>query len=317
MTLEEKVTELKGFGAKCNWDPTTNRMILSSPSILNIYSEDYRKDTFIFLKAISAVIQNYSLNLHIDFEHLSIIKSSAAVMVFAEITAMQLLTDYQDIITFTQPSNKFAKAIFSDFEFYKAIRPGTSKKVNNLLKEDCFFQSGTDPVKHAISAIMSLSRNGLHVLKPEAMIFQASILEAMSNVRHHSYPDHVDSYDKRWWQFVFFDKPNSYLHFVVYDRGMGIPESMKNISPGHYNEGEKIQHAMTLGISSKINEPGRGKGSREILKTYNENDNSSLLIYSGKGVYYKDKERNIVDVGEDSFSLKGTIIEWQIPYKAG
>ncbi|WP_165742810.1 hypothetical protein [Pseudoalteromonas sp. Z9A6] len=308
---------LKKAGITFKINENNNRIEVFSPAFIDVYNNDRRYDTLTFINCIHHLIFRFSLKLHINFEHLEGMSAAAAVMLFAEISSTQLITDEPDIITFSQPKNKNAKKIFSEFDFYKAIKPGSLKKINRLKKENCFFQSGTEPVEHAKSAIEALKKSGLTVIKTEARIFQASILEAMSNVRHHSYLPETPEHNKRWWQFAYFDKKHSSLHFVVYDRGIGIPTTMSSISPSFYNEGEKIEHALILDVSSKVDEPGRGKGSREILRTYNKNDNSSLLIYSGKGIYYKDKEDDIEIVDEGQYTIKGTIIEWQIPYKAG
>lgn len=295
---------------------SSSRVEIFSPEYIDIYKDENRYSTLCFINSISHLIFRFNLSIHINFSNLKGMSAAASVMLFSEITTSQIITKQPNVITFTQPSDKNAKAIFSDFDFYKAIRPGTIKKVNRLLKDDCFFQSGIAPVKHAKSAINSLKKNGLKVEKPEAKIFQASILEAMSNVRHHSYSDNVADENRRWWQFTYFDHNNSSLHFVIYDSGMGIPKTMGKTCPDGLNDGEKIEYALTLGVSSKVDEPGRGKGSREILKTYDKNDDSSLLIYSGHGIYYKDKEDGTKIVEEGSYEIKGTIIEWQIPYKA-
>ena len=293
------------------------RVEIFSPSFINVYTNDNRHETLTFLHSIHHVLFRFRLKLHINFEFLEGMSAAAAVMLFAEITSAQLIAKEPDIITFSQPKNKGAKKIFSEFDFYKAIKPGSLKKIDSLFKQNCFFQSGTDPVSHAKSAIEALKKSGLTVIKSEAHIFQASILEAMSNVRHHSYRQEIAEQDKRWWQFAHFDNKNSALHFVVYDRGQGIPATMTTISPHYYNEGERIEHALILGVSSKIYEPGRGKGSREILRTYDQKHDTSLLIYSGKGLYYMDKESDTKIVEEGEYPIKGTIIEWQIPYKAG
>lgn len=308
---------LKHTGIVFNINRGKGRVEIFAPPFIDVYSNDGRHNTLVFLHSIHHILFRFNFKLHINFEYLEGMSAAAAVMLFAEITSAQLVANEPDVITFSQPKDKDAKKIFSDYDFYKAIKPGSLKKINSLFKQNCFFQSGTDPVSHAKSAIEALKKSGLTVIKSEAHIFQASILEAMSNVRHHSYHPDTAEQDKRWWQFAHFDKKNSSLHFVVYDRGRGIPTTMENISPHHYNEGEKIQHALILDVTSKIDEPGRGKGSREILRTYDKKHNTSLLIYSGKGIYYVDKEDDTYIVEEGQYPIKGTIIEWQIPYKAG
>ncbi len=296
---------------------TKGRVEIFSPEFIDVYTNDGRYETLTFINSIHHIVFRFRLKLHINFEHLERMSAAAAVMLFAEITSAQLIASEPDVITFSQPKSKGAKKVFSEYDFYKAIKPGSLKKIESLFKQNCFFQSGTEPVAHAKSAIEALKKSGLTVVKSEAHIFQASILEAMSNVRHHSYKPDTNEQNKRWWQFAHFDKNNSALHFVVYDRGRGIPSTMSTISPNHYNEGQRIEHALVLDVSSKIDEPGRGKGSREILRTYDKNHDTSLLIYSGKGIYYRDKEDDIKIVEEGQYPIKGTIIEWQIPYKAG
>lgn len=324
MVFSNKVSRLAHInflinrGVKFTLNNDLNRLEVFSPQYLNIYTSIDRIPTLAFISALNLLVNKYGVKkIHVNFEDLLGLSAAAAVMLFAEITNLQLIKNSPDIITFTLPVEPNARKVFSEFDFFKAIKPGTRKKIDALLKNDCFFQTGTEPVIHAISAINALKKSGLKVMTSEARIFQASILEAMSNVKHHSYPDYYLDEFKRWWQFAYFDQNSSSLHFVVYDKGQGIPFTMRDLCSSSDNDGKKIEHALTYGVSSKVNEPGRGRGSKEILNTYYQNDNSSLLIYSGKGFYYIDKEDGTKIVDEEPIPISGTIIEWQIPYKAG
>ena len=60
---------------------------------------------------------------------------------------------------------------------------------------------------------------------PEQMRLVNAIIEAVTNVREHAYEGGLRG--QTWWIAAAYDKPNERVHVAVYDRGIGIPRSMR------------------------------------------------------------------------------------------
>ena len=61
---------------------------------------------------------------------------------------------------------------------------------------------------------------------PDQMRLVNAIIEAVTNVREHAYEGGLPG--QTWWMAAAYDKPNDRVHVAVYDRGIGIPRSMRS-----------------------------------------------------------------------------------------
>lgn len=133
-----------------------------------------------------------------------------------------------------------------------------------------------------------------------------AINEAILNIAHHAYELGVLT---RWWQYIYIR--DNRLHFVIYDKGKGIPSSFR--SNGQYTtlaDEVIIAKAMERGITS-TGVSGRGNGSENIKKPVKQLDKDTMWIISGRGFYRFSEDKNI-QLSNMPVNLEGTLISWQI-----
>lgn len=309
-----------------NGTKVNDRVNLMIPAILCIYPNSgpssvlgtKMHSTFQLMTYIGISVIKHSQKIHLDFSNNLVIRGAASVMLFAEITRAQLSSDVLDIITITLPKDNNSRQVFTRSDLYAAIKPGGKKKLNNLAKKNLNYQSGVDPNIYAKKLLEMLKKYGIKLERKESNLYCKGVLEAMLNVINHAYSEDLapkSGIGKRWWQCSFYDPIKKCLVFIIYDKGIGIPETIKKVAPTYLSDAEKIEYIMPKGVSRYTNAPKRGKGSQNILELTDINSESTLLIYSGSGLYLVDgskKPRMCIDLPG---SINGTLIEWQVPYE--
>ncbi len=309
------------------FEPVTDkgRVKINSPKILCVYilesdksSEEKAKLTLNFFSIITDICLKQGVRLHLDFTRLQRITASAALMLFSEISRIQLVTDTPDVITFTEPSEPACKQVFRKTGLYRAIMPGTYRKLVGLFDEDQPFQSGDDPNKFLISSLLALNKQGLELSKPEVKVVSKGIQEAMLNVMHHAYANEEkpnSGIGTRWWQLCLCNPSKKEISFIIYDKGSSIPISIRDRLAPDATDADCIEFAFRKGVSRFSDRPERGKGSEDIRQVATVRVNSSLLVMSGQGMYYVNS--TLVDVVKLAvpLSVGGTLVEWSIPYE--
>ena len=140
----------------------------------------------------------------------------------------------------------------------------------------------------------------------------------MLNVIHHAYANTekpLSGIGRRWWHAVFINQELKKLVLIIYDKGQGIPNSMSKIRLPFFHQGEVIKHVIPKGVTRFVDNPERGKGTQDIIQVMDIEDNSTLLIYSDKGLYIRNSDGTQAACEECSQGVNGTLIEWQIPYE--
>tara|TARA_R110001583_G_scaffold52051_2_gene161893 strand:- start:213 stop:1169 length:957 start_codon:yes stop_codon:yes gene_type:complete len=298
------------------------RLQITSPNELCIYFTNKSfpssaKRTINFINALSDITLKQGGKVHIDFSSLHSLTASASVLLFAEITRIQLVTDIVDVITFTWPMDEDFTKLLKTSGLYKAIIPGTHRKIVKLFDDDHPYQSGIDPNKFLISTLLSLHKNGLELSKPEAKVISKGIQEAMLNVIHHAYLDFEDQQagiGSRWWQLSHCDTVKKVVTFIIYDKGASIPATISDLLNTPCTDADAIEYAFTKGITRLLGTT-RGKGSQDIKDAAKVKDSSTLLVMSGKGVYLLDNNNGSKIKSELPHAINGTMIEWSIPYE--
>lgn len=167
---------------------------------------------------------------------------------------------------------------------------------------------GTAKLRHQLSA-----ENEAHAER----IVSTAITETMLNVKQHAYPE--DDGDKYWWLTAAIYKDNLYI--VLYDRGVGMPETIKKRSwlrnnfPTINSDHKMIKAAMQYARGShQDSNPGSGLGSKDIQELVQKSNQGHLTIISDKGQYKltggsekNEKSKKI------NGAINGTLIEWCIP----
>ncbi len=150
-----------------------------------------------------------------------------------------------------------------------------------------------------------------------------SISEAFTNVIQHAYGKRERS--PYWWIATAYHKDKEQITVALYDRGVGIPKTMKTFPRWRLlkeeyfkNDAALIAIAMRSSFDNKNNrtntgQENRGKGLKELLSFIKER--GTLTIISGKGYCtfeHKNEKLQTIEQKKMSYNLSGTLIEWNL-----
>ena len=157
---------------------------------------------------------------------------------------------------------------------------------------------------------------------PNETLLFAAVSEAMTNVVHHAYEGTRGTQDalRRWWLSAAFDAAHGELAILIYDQGLGIPNTVpKNFGDrvlGLFGDADAqlIQAAHNLDRSA-TGEAHRGFGlQRDVRRYIRDFDGSGTYrVISGKGEYTVQAGKGGIE-STRTFrrSLEGTFIEWRL-----
>jgi hypothetical protein len=256
----------------------------------------------------------------IDFSKCLSISAAAAVIAFAKITRCQLTADHtgqplgHQGIKIILPEDKAEKAFYRETGFYDAIKPGGKSKLDRLWQDIHNPFKTSNETDNDISALLKHLKSRLGVV-PGRLV--SALGEGYLNIDHHAYPeDVIDVLRGRWWQYTSTIKSNGQFSVILYDMGVGIPQTMlpkyrREVNRHAHYDNVIIEYAMIRGKTRYPGNLGRGNGFSNIKQPMDINrDAKYLLIASGKGsVKYKDQKIVSSDL-VTNYGYGGTLIEW-------
>ncbi len=169
-------------------------------------------------------------------------------------------------------------------------------------------------------------------LADDLLLYDA-MSEAVVNAVNHAYPAHltpgVPWVAKRWWMAGSFDPVNDVSRMIVFDQGIGIPNSLPASSKWEKilqildglqvpslklsvnRDSYMIKAAVEFRRTSMGEGRGRGNGLAKMCDFVDRRPGSRLRILSGKGEYLYLGDGN--DLATDRHRpLGGTLIQWEI-----
>lgn len=156
----------------------------------------------------------------------------------------------------------------------------------------------------------------------------SALCEAMTNSHHHAYPKRLAHWPDRppatWWASCAWTPSTSTMHMMLYDIGVGIPETLpkskhwseafpifRRLDPEGTDAG-LIEAALELRRTSTHIE-GRGRGLYEMADWIDKTRSGFLRIISGRGmVTYMPGGKVRKEVLPVPFF--GTLVEWEVQH---
>ena len=151
------------------------------------------------------------------------------------------------------------------------------------------------------------------------------LTEAMTNTRHHAYPDtvsgeeHISSDGNEWW--MFSQEKDGNLYVVFCDLGMGIPASLPNKKPSLWAKitkrfGTKPKDSKVISEAIKHSQSRtkleyRGKGLKQLTGILEQTEGGGLHLFSNYGCYTS--ANGGVSLSDQKVSINGTLIAWSMP----
>jgi len=285
------------------------RKLLKAPEILCLYDIEHCGPTVRFLESIYDSVAKESRLLELDLTGTTRITGAASVVLFANVTAVQLLCEYPPVVHVMSPTDRTMRQHLSHSGLHTAISPGGAAKLERLWNGSNRYQSGVDAPTDSQRTI-----DYLETIVPAPLPGSVSraISEAILNVSHHAYDlfpanDLSQALGNRWWQH--YNVSGRGISFLIYDRGMGIPRTMALNNPSWKSELLAIEEAMRKGGTRYGSKSGRGNGSEDI-KSPVKHGIASLFLMSGGG-RFELRDVTVPPVTRLVGSqLSGTLVEW-------
>lgn len=300
------------------------------PAVMHFF-ENYRI-TVEFIDSIKRLVFQENKFVYLDFSNCEKISSEACVVLAAEIDRCKRKRPYS--VTGSYPKKFSVYYSLNELGFFKMLNIsspeptfGDSSKIDVVkLKSGKEFER--DYPENLMKDIKRLfyRENGNESVTSYSRNIYRALTEAAYNSVEHAYPQSFRDKEKKtcipiWWRAGFKIKENNKVVVVLYDQGVGVPntldtnwkEQLRELSFALKREPydhEKIDLAMKPG-RSRTRSKWRGKGSHCMQSIIRENSDGLLNIfsYNGRYVYSSDEKWEIKSL---DYSLGGTLIMWQV-----
>ncbi len=156
----------------------------------------------------------------------------------------------------------------------------------------------------------------------ETMPLYDSLIELMSNTRHHAYSFESNLRElKRWFIYAQYNKTDRYVRFIFLDTGFGIPATIQRtraeqvraflvgLGVQRANDHPVIPSALEGASRSRTMETHRGKGLPSVQALVESRYFRDLAIISRKGLNSEMEKRDL------SIPLKGTLFYWEMRWE--
>ena len=124
---------------------------------------------------------------------------------------------------------------------------------------------------------------------------------------------------RKWW--IFSQYKDNRFFVAIYDIGDGIPRTLRRkpewiefLRLRHYKDGSILRSAIATSRTRTL-QPERGKGLPEMLEFSKSLKAGGLSILSAKGGFRYDAETETMRHRKFSQPLRGTLVQWAIPFR--
>ncbi|WP_052708093.1 hypothetical protein [Salinivibrio sp. KP-1] len=265
----------------------------------------------------------------IDLRYVESATAAASLILFAIVNRAQLLKGSSDYATFRLPHrerNPDGYRWIVKTGLARALKSGSRQKLEELSKDQNFFQSSDQPSEHVFKTIAMLQSKA-QFNTPQLRLLAGGITEAALNVSHHAYDDpayqdQLEIMGKRWWQCAWFDPESDTVFFIIFDLGIGVFNSLRSgtsaasLPSSIQEEVSVLNDSFKLGVSRYKDKPERGRGSEDIKSPIHQNCSQmeKLLVYTGRASYVYSKYGESVGgaAGHLVQYMPGTLVQWQL-----
>lgn len=281
--------------------------------------------------------QKDKVRTFLDFEPIEHISVAGALVLAAEIDRWRRIKRTNLRLRNTDRWNSGVKRILCDLGFFGLLDVNISFEVpeegrNNHITVIPFISSSS-----VQGELFGEIRNYMHkiaeVFSQDPSIYGA-LTEAAYNSVLHAYPKgrkfEYPIAGKRWWATCSYNPKDDAVRFLVYDPGVGIPETLPRWK--HWEKvREKIQAVPLVGpaISQALNDHsrtieaaidvsrtsmsgGHGKGLKDVVTPVDLIRGAKVRLLSANGsVLYSDGR--CIERRDEMLHIGGTLIEWTIP----
>lgn len=287
-------------------------------------------------------VDDTQYRVELDPKNIEILGSAAALLLVAEMERWQKKKRFRFRVINFKKWDPNVRRLFYEMGLFELLDVHNKPNVvyENAALKFLKFVSGRKVTGRDIISVRDKLIKMSKARLLNSNIFYNGIVEAMTNVMNHAYPDGsgrlTSGLSGFWWMSASYDQKSGKITTIFCDQGIGfrnaIPVTLKRAQSNARNEGLKQR---ALAILEKLNnndrdvdfirvatdtsvtstyESYRGKGLPQILELTKLTENGLLRLISGKGelmVTFDEKGNRVETANEHNISINGTIIQWE------
>lgn len=217
----------------------------------------------------------------VNFSHTKTIKAAAVVLLFAVIE--KIIQDKKKKVTIEfLGSNKYTLKIMNYIQ-----ESGLSSLCKTGKPENCFNRQYLHIISgqggayrdEIVDFIMEkIYANNMNAVLENA--YSSAIQEAINNVAAHAYEKNEAT--KKWWVKCSYIKNEKQLYLVIYDSGIGIPETFpgENVDFKDLDEIDSYTESQIELLLESLNQEGRCLTKKEFMSLLKNNKDNNLADFA-------------------------------------
>ncbi|MGH7012561.1 MAG: hypothetical protein ACREEL_00125 [Stellaceae bacterium] len=308
--------------------PARRRLYVRMPEVLSL--KENRYDTIEIYRSIRRAVRKRHA-LHLDFTTLRRVTPAAALVLASEIDRWRRIRNFRPIVMDIERWDPGIAQLLLEmglFDLVDAKNPPAFDPTAQSTQRFIRFRSGSGARGDEAIAL----RERLEGVTGESAVPQSrralfrGVTEAMTNVHKHAYhgpfEDHTPILPDEWWIGGGYDIARKSLRALVFDQGVGIPNTLPRRFPLQSivdfikrrgwtdRDSTRIAAAMDLG-ATRTGNPYQGRGLPDLRRLANSARQARLRILSrcGEYIYCAGQPEQLVDY---ETLLGGTLIQWEI-----
>jgi len=309
------------------------RLVFEFPKQLNLDSGyETALSLILGLRSLSMNRRLRKGRYYLEFDKLTAISPSMLLIVASEIDCLFLKGNYRQrnlVPADTDRWETHITALFNDFGIFELLNasPRARYTYGENLKAAKFIRGTTQDGGAALQLIENIVEISKKKPNQGERLYEG-LGEALANALDHGHPNTYVSYPaerfRAWWAGAIYDESNETTHFMVYDRGIGLPASIPenhqkwfatiyDAIKGTETEDAELIWSAIQSPRSGTSLKHRGEGLKQMAEVVDNHPGSELQIFSGRGsVTYRGKNKKILNALPVEFP--GTLVEWRIKH---
>jgi hypothetical protein len=284
-----------------------------------IFLEEYgRHALFAFLDEVDETLRG-GKRVVIDFSKTIELHPCGTIIFMARLDGW--IEAFPGQLTCTYPTDEVVEQLLQHVEVLSRLGLSARKKVDHDQVRYWHHHSGTNTDSATYKELTKSVRDG--IIHPNKELFADCLNEAVVNTVNHAYKfisnRKLPKTQQKWWMFSLLK--DDQLFVAIYDRGIGIPDSLRRkpewteyLRMRQYKDARLIEAA----VSSKLTStrlPHRGKGLPEMLEFSQNLKAGGFSIWSRKGGVSYNPLLGVEHRRKLPVPLTGTLVLWSIPFQ--
>lgn len=296
----------------------TDALNVAAPDKFELSDDVNRTAVFAFFDRVREGL-DAGRKVRIGFGATSRLHPCGTLVLMANIEAW--MTTYPGQLLCDYPKDEIVEQLFQHVGLLAKFGHRPRREISSERVAFWHFYSGdtVDP-----SAFLNLTLSIIDEIDhPNAALFADCLNEAICNTVGHAYKEcpvtAVPAALRKWWIFSQYKEDRFFV--AIYDIGDGIPRTLRRkpewiefLRARHYKDGSILRSAIAT-TRTRTRQPERGKGLPEMLEFSKSLKAGGLSILSAKGGFRYDAETEAMRHRKFSQPLRGTLVQWAIPFR--